>query len=79
MKYYNTDFGSGICIREHHAENINDAVRPPGYVIEIHFYQKQDAVKCAVEFIREQVKRAKEENDSAALEKTIGLLGGTHA
>jgi hypothetical protein len=51
---YDTDLGYGIRIMK----SEGDAARPSGHVVELHFYNRSDAVKFATDFIREVVKRA---------------------
>jgi hypothetical protein len=43
---YNTDLGYGICIKQHEVEG-----RPRGYVVEVHFYDRAEAVKYAAQLI----------------------------
>lgn len=50
---YSIDVGYGIRIKKHEAE----ATRPDGYVVEIHFYKKEEAVKYAAQFIQEAATR----------------------
>lgn len=45
---HSTDIGYSIRVKERDAEN----GRPAGYVVEVHFYRKQDAVAYASELFR---------------------------
>jgi hypothetical protein len=52
---YNTDIGYGIRVKKHDAEG----GRPSGYVVEIHFYDKDKAVDYASVLIRAAQQEAK--------------------
>jgi hypothetical protein len=50
---FDTDLGYGIRIKKAEAEE----GRPAGHVVEMHFYNRSDAVKFAAELIHEITKR----------------------